>query len=92
MARFEYCAVGPIKNSNYGTPKFGNYPQFIQFTAKGIVRTNLAGKEEDEKLGQLIYQLGVDGWELVSTGDVLQRVESDIRYNTHLLYFKRQLE
>ena len=87
MHKWEYCAVGPIKNVFYG-----HYPELVRFTKEGSKKTRIQGTrdiDEGDILAQTIAQLGEWGWEMISCGTVAKGVQEE---PMHILYFKRPIE
>jgi hypothetical protein len=106
MNKWEYCVVGPLRS--YLQPvRQETYCEIWYLTSSGIYmpsQLNLAGFHQDptEQVAQLIWLLGEEGWELVTSGPGV--VELNIANGTseagggspkreetgHMLYFKRR--
>jgi hypothetical protein len=106
MNKWEYCAVGPLRA--YLQPvRQDTYCEIWYLTGAGIQlpsQLNLAQLHQDntEQVAQLIWLLGEEGWELVTSGSGVVELssgnealqaggESPKREETgHMLYFKRR--
>lgn len=88
MQKWEYFAIGPIKDATSFGP-VGHYPVAAQFNAEGQQLTDLKGGgkvEEGHRIAAQIAQLGKDGWEMVGCG-----TSGSEHQIVHYLYFKRPL-
>lgn len=94
MSKWEYCAVGPIKNQPRDELK-GNHPNLYLFTKDGLSTTkleeSLSGKGKRDDIAKIIAKLGLEGWEMVGLGTVTLNLMSHIQPG-HLIYFKRSIE
>jgi hypothetical protein len=104
MNKWEYCVVGPLRS--YLQPvRQETYCEIWYLTSSGIQLPNqLSHLHQDniEQVAQLIWFLGEEGWELVTSGpgvveltvanETLEpSVENPKRQETgHMLYFKRR--
>ena len=106
MNKWEYCVVGPLRA--YLQPvRQDTYCEIWYLTGTGIhvpSHLNLAQFHQDntEQVAQLIWLLGEEGWELVTSGSGIVELtigsetlgaggESPRREETgHMLYFKRR--
>jgi hypothetical protein len=81
--KWEYCVVGPIKNS---VEWEGQFPKQMFLTSEGVTELIVKGvrsMNERHMLAKTISDMGDEGWEMVSTGAV------NMTYTAHFLYFKR---
>jgi len=81
-SKWEYCSLQKVGKG--GTGYF--YPALVFFTSNGEVREDLSGGNENERVAKRIAQLGVDSWELVTSGPFER--ESLM----HNLYFNREIK
>ena len=88
MSKWEYCALGPIKDLN-GDGLKGYYPTLVVFGPTGVSHPygNMQTGKEQITIASAISRLGLDGWELVAAGTLPFSTES-----RHALYFKRLIE
>ena len=105
MDRWEYCVVGPLRA--YLQPvRQDTYCEIWYLTGNGIHSPALSHanfhQDNTEQVAQLIWLLGEEGWELVTSGS--GAVELTIANETlegggerpkkeetgHMLYFKRR--
>ena len=84
MQKWEYCVLGLIKDMNRDG-LVGYYPRVVFFGLNGIDKNVSLHHEENEQfnIAKAIAQLGMEGWELVGTGDTTAK---------HVIYFKRLIE
>ncbi len=83
MQKWEYCALGVIKTMN-SDGLVGDYPRLVFFGLNGIAQNvSLRDGNEPVNIAKAIAQLGMEGWELVGTGDTTAK---------HVIYFKRLIE
>lgn len=105
MNKWEYCVVGPLRA--YLQPvRQETYCEIWYLTGNGIYSPTLSQanfhQDNTEQVAQLIWLLGEEGWELVTSGSGVVELnvmnetsdagdESPKREETgHMLYFKRR--
>lgn len=87
MQKWEYCAVGPIKQLQ---THYGHHPRFLAFNPDDPQELSMSGMKgnESRNLLKVISNLGRAGWEMVGCGNVAEYQGG----GRHLLYFKRPIE